>query len=93
MKKGFKLYLQKDLTTEDRKICIEYLDEFIKSTTEDIQMRYYGCVGGGYTSGLWRGRYGNEVNFYKKGLSKNITFRRLSNNVRKFGCVYSDTVR
>jgi hypothetical protein len=92
MKKGFELYIQEGIPQADTLICERYLKEFIIKTLGDPDMRYFGVVGGGYNSGLWRGRYGEEINWRKTGdsPSKTMVFRRISRNKRKFACVYAD---
>lgn len=90
MKKGFKIYLQRDLTPEDRAVCINWINtRFIGPTASDADFRYFGTKGGGYTSGIWRGRLGILID---DGVSKNIRFRRISKSRRKFACVYEDTM-
>lgn len=92
MKKGFQLFLQKDLEESDKILCIEYLENFIEKTLNHPKWNYFGAPSGGYTSGLWRGRYGREINHFKKTLSKTVVFRRISKNTRKFACVYAETL-
>lgn len=92
MKTGFKLYIQKDMLEADRKICMSYLDDFIQKTMADPQKRYFGHSNNSYVSGMWRGRYGHQINFRPnyQGVSKPIVFRRISKNTRKFACVYAE---
>ena len=95
MKKGFEIHIQSDLLEEDHIICRQYADRFIEKTINHPDLRYFGnkseC---GYTSGLWRGRYGIEINHYPeyKNISKPIVFRRISKNKRKFGLVYASSL-
>lgn len=48
-------------------------------------MRYFGKPGGGYTSGLWRGRLGINI-------GNGLVFRRISKNIRKFAVVRENTM-
>jgi len=94
MKTGFKLYIQEDMAESDKEICQSFLDGFISKTTGDPRKRYFGARKGGYTSGLWRGRYGLELSYWKEyNTSKPVVFRRISKNSRQFACVYSDTLQ
>jgi hypothetical protein len=95
MKRGFEIYIQNDISEEDKLVCKKFADNFILKTVNHPDMRYFGnqseC---GYTSGLWRGRYGIEINRYPeyKNISKSIVFRRISKNKRKFALVYTDSL-
>ena len=96
MKTGFRLYIQRDIADNggDLEICKRYLDDFIQKTMADPQKRYFGHSNNSYVSGMWRGRYGHQINFWPnyQGVSKPIVFRRISKNTRKFACVYEDTL-
>lgn len=87
MKTGFAVYIQKDLTPAEKQGAQGYCDDFIAKTLADPKKRYFGVTGGGYTSGLWRGRYGLSF-----GLPMNLVFRRISHRQRKFAVVRADTL-
>ena len=81
------------MSEDDKSVCKTVLDHFIEKTLSDKNKRYLGNRGGGYTSGLWRGRYGIDINMLTKHKpTKPITLRRISKNNRKFACVYEDTL-
>lgn len=83
MNKGFEIYIQSDLDNQQRESAIAYINkEFIAKTCLDEKFRYFGETGGGYTSGLWRGKLGIIIH-----TDKTLVFRRLSKNIRKFGVV------
>lgn len=95
MKILFEIYIQKDLTDEEKSKAKEFCQYFIDSTLSDSKKRYFGVVGGGYTSGLWRGRLGLALFYGQPGAKKwdeNLVFRRISKNKRKFAVVRIDTL-
>lgn len=85
MKLGFEIYIQGDLSLEEKIAAIKYANLFISATTGDSRFRYLGDTGGGYTSGLWRRRYGISI-------EENLVFRRISSTSRKFGIVRANTL-
>lgn len=87
MKKGFEIFIQKDLSIEEKEKAVNFCKCFVDKTCADPKMRYFGVKGGGYTSGLWRGRLGLSVNW-----DKNLVFRRISKNKRSFAVVRLETL-
>lgn len=85
---GFKLFYQSDLSPDDLEISKKYLDKFYTSTVSDPKNRYFGIVGGGRDSGLWRNRLGLTIS----DEPKLIVFRRISKNLRHFAAVYAETM-
>lgn len=95
MKTLFEIYIQKNLTEEEKNKAKEFCQFFVDKTLSDPKKRYFGCTGGGYTSGLWRGRLGLAVFYGQPGVKewdKNLIFRRISKNKRKFAVVRKDTL-
>ncbi len=87
MKKGFAIFIQEDLDQKQQDKAKSFANKFISSTCLDPKFRYFGKTGGGYCSGLWRGRYGLEMPFQGE-----LVFRRIAKNARKFGIVKPDTL-
>jgi hypothetical protein len=86
MKKGFEIQIQKNLSPEERAKAVEYANKFIKDTCGHPTMNYLGMEKmGGYTTGLWRGRFGMNI-------WNDLVFRRISKNKRAFGIVKQDTL-
>lgn len=81
---GFELYIQKSFSDDEKLFCIQWLNSFIVRTIQNPDFKYFGGgSGGGRNSGINRGCYGITIN-----RDKNIVFRRISKNKRKFACVY-----
>lgn len=81
MKNGFQVYIDKNLSKDERKNAIDFIhNKFLIPTVQDSKFRYFGGTGGGYTSGIWRGRFGIQID-------DTLVFRRISKNQRKFGVV------
>ena len=80
MNQGFEVHIQRDLTPEQRRSAISYVNHFIATTCADSHFRYFGKPGGGYTSGLWRGCLGLNV-------TDDLVFRRIAKNARRFAVV------
>lgn len=85
-KKGFSIYIQSDLNEEEKTCALNFVKDFISKTILDSKMRYFGKPGGGYTSGLWRGRMGITLP------QNHLVFRRISKNLRKFAVVRKNTL-
>ena len=85
MNKGFELYIQKNLTQDERIMGENYLREFLVKTCADPKMRYFGVTGGGYTTGMWRGRFGIS-------LGDTLVFRRIAKNARRFAVIQINTL-
>ena len=93
MKTGYEIYIQKNLSDIDKERAKKFCQSFIDSTNNDPKKRYWGKSGGGYTTGMWRGRLG--ISLYlpgEKQYDPNIVFRRISKTKRKFAVVHLDTM-
>ena len=93
MKTGYEIYIQKDLSDVDKEKAKKFCQSFIDSTNADPKKRYWGKPGGGYTSGMWRGRLG--IFIYMPGdkhYDGHIVFRRISKNKRTFAVVHVDSM-
>lgn len=85
MKTGFAIYIQDSITPQEHNEALVYARKFLLATLNDEKQRYFGESGGGYTTGLWRGRLGLRV-------TDDMVFRRISKNQRKFAIVKLDTM-
>jgi hypothetical protein len=86
MKKGFEIQIQKSLSPEERAKAVEYANKFISDTCKHPKMNYLGMNKmGGYTTGLWRGRFGFNI-------WNDLVFRRISKGRRVFGIVKQETL-
>jgi len=93
MKTGYEIYIQKDLSDIDKERAKKFCQSFIDKTNADPKKRYWGETGGGYTSGMWRGRLG--ISLYlpgEKEYDANLVSRRISKNKRTFAVVHVDTM-
>ena len=61
MKQGFSVLIQQDLSPTQTQEAKKFANMFISQTCADPKMRYFGEKGGGYTTGMWRGRLGKFV--------------------------------
>jgi hypothetical protein len=86
MKKGFAILIQDGLEPVLHKQAVDFANDFIAKTCSDPNLRYFGVKGGGYTSGIWRGRLGLTIG------KTPLVFRRVSKHLRKFAIVKKDTM-
>jgi hypothetical protein len=88
MKKGFAVEIQLDLSEEEKKSALKFVNEFVIGTLKkDMYYSKYMHTRGGYSSYLKRGVFG-----YRFDEENNLVFRRISRNQRRFAVVKANTL-
>lgn len=90
---GYEIYIQKDLSDIDKDRAKKFCQLFIDRTEADPKKRYWGEMGGGYVTGMWRNRLGKSLHLPdEKQYDPVLRFRRISKNKRIFAVVHIDTM-